>query len=278
MSSVKVMDMLAGLRRSSKCSFHHLTVSSVHLSSSPSRSSTTWEGFFFPFLSYGMVCQNTLEANRKSFSIVSPNSSGTWVLASITTNVAALLATRHLSAASGDPWDNQVLKRPPYSAWQLPSPVGPPVMATTGTNVPNPPSLFVWAYLVCPAVGEGPDKEWFKCPRDDKSIQPSYFILEPGLSERHVDNNSISPLACMLRKDDGQIKLYMNKNKHDEWILIDNICNFLKSSHILNLKHLELTCILSLKSALWLHNTNTFEQVLWKNSYWPFSREGCIAL
>ncbi|KAK9518317.1 hypothetical protein VZT92_019726 [Zoarces viviparus] len=57
-----------------------------------------------------MVCQNLLEANRKSFSMASPNSSHARVLAFATTAAAALLACRYLSAASGDPWANQALK------------------------------------------------------------------------------------------------------------------------------------------------------------------------
>ncbi|KAK0143171.1 hypothetical protein N1851_018694 [Merluccius polli] len=64
----------------------------------------------FPFLSRRTVCQNFLEANRKSFSIASPNSSHTRVFASVTAEAAALLACRYLSAASGDLWSSQARK------------------------------------------------------------------------------------------------------------------------------------------------------------------------
>ncbi len=65
---------------------------------------TTWAKPCFLRLSRLMVCQSFLEVNRKSFSIVSLNSSHTQVSA---IEDAALLAPWYLSAASGDPWAYQ---------------------------------------------------------------------------------------------------------------------------------------------------------------------------
>ena len=72
----------------------------------------------------------------QSFSMASLNSSQ--FLASATTNAAALSAIQYLSAASGDPWDNQAQKASFFSltasfnCW--PPPVGPPITATAGMD------------------------------------------------------------------------------------------------------------------------------------------------
>ncbi|KAK0133257.1 Opsin-5 [Merluccius polli] len=87
-SASSTEDVLVGFRSSSKCSFHRPTISPVRVS----------------------ICQNFLEANRKHFSIASPNSSHIRVFASVTAESAALLACRYLSAASGDPWASQARK------------------------------------------------------------------------------------------------------------------------------------------------------------------------
>jgi len=68
-------DVLVGFRSSSKCSVYHLTISSVWVSSSPPRLNIASAKPCFPFLSWRTVCSSFLEANRKSFSIASPNSS-----------------------------------------------------------------------------------------------------------------------------------------------------------------------------------------------------------
>ncbi|KAK0144409.1 hypothetical protein N1851_017229 [Merluccius polli] len=105
-SASSTEDVLVGFRSSSKCSFHHPTISPVRVSSSPPWLNTAVAKPCFPFLSH----QKFLEANRKSFSIASPNSSYTQVFASVTAEAAALLGCRYLSAPSGDPWASQARK------------------------------------------------------------------------------------------------------------------------------------------------------------------------
>ncbi|KAF7645441.1 hypothetical protein LDENG_00204520 [Lucifuga dentata] len=60
-----------------------------------------------PILSRLTVCQNSFEADRKSFSMVSLNSSHTRVFASATAEAAVLLACRYLSADSRVPCASQ---------------------------------------------------------------------------------------------------------------------------------------------------------------------------
>ncbi|KAF7644716.1 hypothetical protein LDENG_00217120 [Lucifuga dentata] len=63
-----------------------------------------------PILSHLTVCQNSFEADRKSFSMVSPNSSHNQVFASATAEAAVLLACWYLSADSRVPCANQAQK------------------------------------------------------------------------------------------------------------------------------------------------------------------------
>ncbi|KAL3968637.1 hormone-sensitive lipase [Sarotherodon galilaeus] len=100
-------DVSVGLRRSSKYSFHRLTIFSVDVSSAPPALYTVQVEHRFPLLRRLTVCQNLFEAVRKSFSMASPNSSHTRVFASATARAAFRLACRYLSAASGVPQANQ---------------------------------------------------------------------------------------------------------------------------------------------------------------------------
>ncbi|KAF7664534.1 hypothetical protein LDENG_00174220 [Lucifuga dentata] len=63
-----------------------------------------------PILSCLTVCQNSFEADRKSFSMVSLNSSHTRVFASTTAEAVVLLACWYLSADSRVPCANQARK------------------------------------------------------------------------------------------------------------------------------------------------------------------------
>ncbi len=71
---------------------------------------TAWAKLCFPFQRCWMIYENFLGADQKSFSIAFPNSFHTWVFASATAEAADPQAPWYLSAASGDPWDNQARK------------------------------------------------------------------------------------------------------------------------------------------------------------------------
>lgn len=97
--------MTVGLRRSWKCYFHCLTISSVEGSRIPLPLYRVWVECHFTLLIFLMFYENLFEASQKSYSMVSPNSSHTCVFASATARLA--LHWEHLSAAIGVSQANQ---------------------------------------------------------------------------------------------------------------------------------------------------------------------------
>ena len=82
---------------------HRLTTSLVEVSKAPSPPYTVLTMSCFPPLRRRMVDQNLFEAIRKSFSMVSPNSSQARVFASATAEAVIRLACQYPSAASRVP-------------------------------------------------------------------------------------------------------------------------------------------------------------------------------
>lgn len=91
--------MTVGLRRSWKCYFHCLTISSVEGSRIPLPLYRVWVECHFTLLIFLMFYENLFQASQKSYSMVSPNSSHTCVFASATARLTLHLAWEHLSAA-----------------------------------------------------------------------------------------------------------------------------------------------------------------------------------
>lgn len=102
-------DVLVGIRRSLRYSFHCPTISSVKVRSTPPSLPT--EGsqcvVMVPLLSHLTVCQNLFETIWKSFSMASPNSSQTQVFALSAARAALHFAQWFLSAPLAVPQANQ---------------------------------------------------------------------------------------------------------------------------------------------------------------------------
>lgn len=114
-------------------SFHLPTISLVRVSSSsPLPKITLRAKPWIPFLSCPMVCQNFLEANWKSFSVVSRNSSNVWIFAFATTAATAILACSHLT--KGWPWVNHARKAFFLSLTAWVTTTGSQVITIKGTN------------------------------------------------------------------------------------------------------------------------------------------------
>ncbi|XP_059902154.1 uncharacterized protein LOC132453327 [Gadus macrocephalus] len=100
-SASNIEGVLFGFRSSSKCSFQRPTTSSVEVNRVPSLLYTAWMVPRFPLLRCRIVFQKHFGADRKSFSMASPNFSHTRCLASDTAATAALRACRYPATESG---------------------------------------------------------------------------------------------------------------------------------------------------------------------------------